>query len=82
MNISQHYVFICQFITAACLFSVYSDPYKTPFGFGTSASSRCQFQQHSTYEFFVQTSISAAFSCYMYVEKDAKTDIRTKNSRV
>ena len=38
----------------------------------------CQFIQGSTYEFCVQTSISAAFSSHMHVEKAAKTDIHTK----
>ncbi len=42
------------------------------------AISRCQFHQHSTYKFFVPMSILAAFSSYMYVEKAAKADIRTK----
>jgi hypothetical protein len=32
-----------------------------------------------TYEFFLQMSVSEAFSSYTYVEKGAKTDIRTKN---
>jgi len=47
-----------------------------------SYASWCQFHQHSTYEFFIRTSVLAVFASYMYVEKAAKTDIRTKNSYV